>query len=245
MPWYHYVLVLNPLCACKTFVEVRLGKLTYICITGSTMLTLEGCTMVSSSLSRPGLPHQRVDYHLASMARDGSFLVFFLPLWDMNNTSISSLWGYISPRLFAGVLLLAHLVVIVCVSVCVCVRACVQARACVRVRYTACAGSSVSNLKESDHWLLQLILGKSKCEKSLLKQYLHHQVGSRMFMKAVCHITCNLRNTNRCIPHFSVLPGGERNAKKLSCIAPFPQHLDADNQSLKTCTCRCAQGHRR
>ena len=90
-----------------------------------------------------------------------------------------------------------------CHSVCVCA-------VCNAERYTAVAGPSVRNLKESDHWLLHLILGKSKCEKSLLKQYLHHQVGSRMFMKAVCHITCNLRSMNCCISYFSMLPGGKK-----------------------------------
>lgn len=81
---------------------------------------------------------------------------------------------------------------------------------CVQPWEISSAGSSVRNLKDSDHWLLHLILGKSKCEKSLLEQYLHHQVGSRMFMKAVCHITCNLWNTNCCISYFSMLPGGKK-----------------------------------
>lgn len=110
--------------------------------------------------------------------------------------------------------------------------------------YSQCWLLSARNLKESDHWLLHLILGKSKCEKSLLKQYLHHQVGSRMFMKAVCHITCNLRSMNCCISHFSMLPGGKK-MPKLSCIAPFfpatPQHGKSKPQSR---ACHCAQGHR-
>lgn len=115
---------------------------------------------------------------------------------DMNNTSISTLWGYFSLFVCRS-LLLVHLVVIACVC-------------CNAERYTASAGFSVRNLKESDHWLLHLILGKSKCEKSLLKQYLHHQDGSRMFMKAVCHITCNLWSMKCCISYFSMLPGGKK-----------------------------------
>lgn len=143
----------------------------------------------------------------------------------MNKTSISSLWGYFSPFVCRS-LLLAHLVVTVCVYVCTCKCACMY----VSERYTATAGSSVKNLKESDHWLLHLILGKSKCEKSHLKQYLHHQVGSRMFMKAVCHITCNLCKMN-CYFLFLYAP---RRGKmpKLSCIAPLLQHPDVVNQSL-------------
>lgn len=115
---------------------------------------------------------------------------------DMNNTSISTLWGYFSLFVCRS-LLLVHLVVIACVC-------------CNAERYTASAGLSVRNLKESDHWLLHLILGKSKCEKSLLKQYLHHQDGSRMFMEAVCHITCNLWSMKCCISYFSMLPGGKK-----------------------------------
>lgn len=122
----------------------------------------------------------------------------------------------IFPHLFAGVCFL-----LTWLSQCVCM--CAHAS-------TATAGSSVKNLKESDHWLLHLILGKSKCEKSHLKQYLHHQVGSRMFMKAVCHITCNLCKMN-CYFLFLYAP---RRGKmpKLSCIAPLLQHPDVVNQSL-------------
>lgn len=191
MPWYHYISVLNPLCACKTFVEVRLGKLTYICITSSTMLTSEGCTIVCSSLiRRRANPWKLVDY-LVSMAWDRSFLYFFLKTWIIHQ--YHPVWGcFLS--LFAEVCSL--LTWLSCVWKCV-----LNAG-----RHTASVGLSARNLKESDHWLLHLILGKSKCEKSFLKQYLHHQVGSRMFMKAVCHITCNLPSLNRCISYFLYAP---------------------------------------
>ena len=133
MPWYHYVLVLNPLCACKTFVEVRLGKLTYICITSSTMLTLEGRTMVFSSLIRLGLPHKQVDYHLASMAWDGSFQYFF---WDELYINIISL------RIFSSICLQEPAS---CSPGChsVCVRACV----CVCVRACACVGPTLRDIQ--------------------------------------------------------------------------------------------------
>ena len=186
------------------------------------MLTLEGCTMVSSSLIRPGLPHKHVDYHLASMAWDGSFQ-YFLSLSDMNYTSTSPLlWGYF-PQFVCRSLFLARPG---CHSVWVHVSN--------AARYRASAGPSVRNLKESDHRLLHLILGKSKCEKSLPEQYLYDQAGSRMFMKAVCHITCNLQSGSCCISYSSMLPGGVKKKKpKLSCIAPFPQHLNVANQSLE------------
>lgn len=93
---------------------------------------------------------------------------------------------------------LAHLVVIACVC-------CVQRWEIYSLCWLLC-----EDLKESDHWLLHLILGKSKCEKFLLKQYLYDQVGSRMFMKAVCHITCNLQSMKCCISYFSMLPGGKK-----------------------------------
>lgn len=142
----------------------------------------------------------------------------------------------IFPHLFAG-LLLAHLVVTVCVYVCTCKCACMY----VSERYTATAGSSVKNLKESDHWLLHLILGKSKCEKSHLKQYLHHQVGSRMFMKAVCHITCNLCKMN-CYFLFLYAPRRGKNAKIiLHCtFAATPRRGESQPERGP---CRCAQGH--
>lgn len=97
----------------------------------------------------------------------------------------------------------------------------VIASVCIADRYTAGAGLSVGSLKESDHWLLHLILGKSKCEKSLLKQYLYHQVGSRMFMKAVCHITCNLQSVNWCISYFSMLPGGGKRCQNYLALHLF------------------------
>lgn len=102
-------------------------------------------------------------------------------------------------------LLPAHLVVIA--SVCLLQRWEIQ---------TPRPGLSARNLKESDHWLLHLILGKSKCEKSLLQQYLHHQVVSRMFMKAVCRITCNLQSMNCCISYSCMLPGGEKSKNYLA-----------------------------
>lgn len=115
-------------------------------------------------------------------------LVGLFPPSDMNKTSISSLWGYFSPFVCWS-LLLAHLVVISCMCMCVCVRTGVWQI--YSHRWLLC-----EKPQRVDHWLLHLILGKSKCEKSHLKQYLHHQVGSRMFMKAVCHITCNLWKMN-------------------------------------------------
>lgn len=180
------------------------------------MLTLEGCTMVSLSLICPRAAPQA---HGLSPGFNGFRWIILVFFSDMNNTSISSLWGYF-PLCVCRSLLLAHLVVIACMHI--------------ADRYRARAGLSVSNLKDSDHWLLHLILGKSKCEKSLLQQYLYHQVGSRMFMKAVWHITCNLQTVNCCISDSSMLPGGKRNAKNYLALHLFPQYLDVANQSLKT-----------
>lgn len=122
-------------------------------------------------------------------------LVFFS---DMNNTLISSLIGYF-PYLFAVVCFLPTWL---SYSMCVLCATLGDIQLVLASRW----GTS----KSLDHWLLHLILGKSKCEKSLLKQYLHHQVGPRMFMKAVCHITCNLQSMKCCISYFSMLPGGKK-----------------------------------
>lgn len=110
----------------------------------------------------------------------------------MNNISLSSLWVHL---VIFVCMLFAHLAIVVFVC-------CVQ---CWEPALLLCGTS-----KGLDHWLLHLILGKSKCEKSLPKQYLHHQAGSRMFMKAVCHITCNLPSVKYCSSHFSMLPGGKK-----------------------------------
>lgn len=233
MPWYHYVWVLNPLCAWKTFVEVRLGKWRYICITSTTVLTSEWCTIVHFSVIRRGLTlKNHMDYHLASMAWDGSFF-FFLRI----------IHQYVFEDVF---------------SVCLQKSAsCSPGCHCRSVRcsplggmYSQGTGLSERNLKASDHHLLHLILGKSKCEKSLLKQDLHHQVWVKnIYQGAVCHITCNLQEDE--LLYFLLLYAprreGERGGKKSQnylALHLFPQHLNVANQSLKTVPCRCAQGHR-
>ena len=66
-----------------------------------------------------------------------------------------------------------------------------------------------------------------------LEQSLHHLVASRMFMKAMRRITCNLQRRTGSISYFSLLTGGE-NAPKISSFAPFRPNLHVSYQRLQS-----------
>ena len=126
------------------------------------------------------------------MAWDGSFFLYFFLTWIIHQY-------HLFEHIFPVCLQESASCSPGCRSMCVTLRDAQPVLA-------SLLGTSKSLITDFYH----LILGKSKCEKSLLKQYLHHQVGSRMFMKTVCHITCNLQSMNWCISYVSMLPGGKK-----------------------------------
>lgn len=128
----------------------------------------------------------------------------------MNNTSISSLWGYflfVCSGLLLGCSPGCHGLCALCAE-----------------RYIHTRAVSLASLWGTSKTLItrfSISFRANQSVKSLSWSNISIiRLGQECLWRLGWHITCNLQSLNWYISYISVLPGGE-NAPKLSCIAPF------------------------